>query len=104
MRRTLAFLLALTLAAAFPAAAQPPAPGAYCGAGVNLTGPDCCPSTPAAADCQSTDCAGSGAALAVALPDRGYGAGIADSPRTSVTQLIAPPARAPDTAPPKPVV
>jgi hypothetical protein len=104
MHRALALLLAVTLTAAFPAAAQPSALGAYCGAGADVTGPDCCPNPTAATDCQSADCAGSGAALPVALPERGYAPGIADSPRTPVTQLIAPPARAPDTAPPKPVV
>lgn len=104
MRETLAVLLALTLATAFPAVAQPSAAGAYCGAGADVAGPDCCPSMPAATDCQSADCAGSGAALPVAPPERGHASGITDSPETAVTQLIAPTARAPDTAPPKPVI
>jgi hypothetical protein len=99
MRRALALLLAVTLAAAFPAAAQLSGTGASCGAEASSSGTDCCGSSPAAADC-----AGAGAALLLASPDRELASRISDSPETFLARLIAPPARAPDTAPPKPAV
>lgn len=104
MRRVLALLLAVTLAAALPATAQPLGDGAPCAAVASASGTDCCGSAPAVVECPITDCAGTGAALPIALPDLGYAGRISDSPGTSVAWLICPPARAPDTAPPKPVV
>jgi hypothetical protein len=104
MRKTLAILLAVTLAAALPAAARSSAEGAPCAAVAAASGTDCCTGAPAAAECPVTDCAGAGTALAVASPDRGHASRMSDAPLASVARLIAPPARAPDTAPPKPVV
>ena len=65
---------------------------------------DCCGSAPAALGCPITDCVGAGAALPMAVPGLGHAIRISDSPGTSVARLICPPARAPETAPPKPVV
>ena len=95
-------ILAVTLAAAFPAAAQLPGTGAPCGAEASSSGTDCCGSTLAGIDCQAAGCAG--AALLLASPDRGFASRITDSPETFLARSIAPPARAPDTAPPKPAV
>jgi hypothetical protein len=104
MHRALALLLAVTLAAAFPAAAQLPGVDAPCGTEASSSGTDCCGTTPAAADCQAADCAGAGAALLLASPDRGLASRITDSPEIFLARSIAPLARAPDTAPPKPLV
>jgi hypothetical protein len=104
MLRALAFILAVTLAAAFPAAAQAAGTGEPCGTESGASWTDCCSGTPRAADCPVSDCAGAGAALPVAGADRGCAALITDSPETLLARLIAPLARAPDTAPPKPVV
>jgi hypothetical protein len=104
MRRALALFLAVTLAAALPATARPSDAGAPCAAVASASGTDCCGSAPAVVECPITDCAGAGAALPVAVPDLGHAVRTSDSPGTAVARLISPPTRAPDTAPPKPVV
>jgi hypothetical protein len=104
MRRILAILLATTLAAAIPVVAQTAGTGSPCGAEASGIVPDCCPNTAAATGCQATGCAGWGAALVIASSDRRLAPRISDSPESFLARLNAPPARAPDTAPPKPAV
>jgi hypothetical protein len=104
MRRVLVIVVALTLAAAFPVAAQPSANAAQCAALAASSGTHCCGSAPAVPECTISDCIGSGAALPVASPGRGHAFRNSDSPVTFVVRLVARPARAPDTAPPKLVV
>jgi hypothetical protein len=104
MRKALMYLLALTLAAALPAAAQTMGADAPCGVKAASTGePGCCPSATSANDCQATDCAGWSSALLIALSPVGPAPWIADSPESLPARFVAPLARAPDTAPPKPV-
>jgi hypothetical protein len=104
MRRVFVIVVALTLAAAFPVAAQSSANAAHCAALAASSGTHCCGSAPAAPECTISDCAGAGAALLVGSPDRGHAARISVSPATFVVRLVDRPARAPDTAPPKPAV
>jgi hypothetical protein len=102
MHRLFILLAVLTLATALPAAV--PAAGAdpICGS-IQADGADCCPGTPSASDCQVTDCAGWSSALPIALPRAGHAPHRAAVPQTRLARLLAPPARAPDTAPPKSV-
>jgi len=104
MRRVLVIVVALTLAAAFPVVAQPSADAAQCAALAASSGTHCCGSAPAVPECTSSDCVGAGAALLVGSPDGGHATRISVSPVTFVVRLVARPARAPDTAPPKLVV
>lgn len=103
MRKFLAIVIGLALAAAFPVLAQPSADAAPCPELQASAVSDCCGTSPAAAECPVTDCAGAGAALPVASPDRGHVSLVSNSPATRDARLIARPAQAPDTAPPKPV-
>jgi len=104
MRKCFTLLLVLTLAAALPAAAQMSDAGTHCGAQSGADGSNCCESAPATANCQTTDCAGAGAMLLVASSDPRFASRVSDSPESFLARLIAPPGRAPDTAPPKLVV
>jgi len=104
MRRILAILLATSLAAAIPAVAQTAEADSPCAMEASGIAPDCCPNTPAATDCHATGCAGWGAALVFASSDRRLAPRVSDSPESSLARFVAPFARAPDTAPPKPAV
>lgn len=98
-------LLALMLAAALPAAAQPMSTGSSCdtaAAGVGAT--DCCGDAGATPDCRPGDCAGGGAIMLMSGAERTFAALVSQTAQRPVARLLAPPARAPDTAPPKPVV
>lgn len=104
MRRLIVLLLAWTFAAALPAAAHPLYAEAFCevaAAGVVAT--DCCGDAGASADCRPGDCAGGGAIMLVTGAASAFAARTSQSVSRPVTRLVAPPARAPDTAPPKPV-
>jgi len=103
MRGTLALLLAVTFTAVFPAAAQISGAGAPCGAETSSDG-GCCGNLPAALDCYVAGCAGSGAPIVLASPGWGLALRNTDSPEALLAHPVAPPARAPDTAPPKPAV
>ena len=103
MRQTLTLILAVTLAAAFPATAQSLGAGAPCGAEASMSEPDCCPITPSASDCQATDCAGWSSVLVIAPCAPALAPRISDSPESFLALPIVPHARAPDTAPPKSV-
>ncbi|MGH8709030.1 MAG: hypothetical protein ACREVD_13345, partial [Burkholderiales bacterium] len=69
----------------------------------SMSAADCCCCAPAQAECQAAHCAGASAALLASL-DRAPVSRVSDSPETTLARLVAPPARAPDTAPPKPAV
>lgn len=103
MHRLIIVFLTLAFAAALPVGAQAIDLDTACG-GVQADAADCCLSVPLAGDCEVTGCAGSGSALPVALPRAGLLSRMSDAPKSSVARLYVPPARAPDTAPPKPVV
>ena len=102
MHRLIIVFLTLAFAAALPVGAQAIGLDTACG-GVQADAPDCCPSVPSAGDCEITGCAGSGSALPFALPRAGLSQRIADAPESPLARFVAPPARAPDTAPPKSV-
>jgi hypothetical protein len=104
MRRALAFLLAVTLVAAFPAAAQPSGVGAPNGAESSSSGMDCCGGAPPAVDCKFAGCVGLGAVLLFASPHRAFASPMSQTPETFLARPVALPGRAPDTAPPKPAV
>ncbi|MGE0874874.1 MAG: hypothetical protein AB7O31_09400 [Burkholderiales bacterium] len=101
MRKALTILLALTLAVAFPVAARSSDTGMPCGVIATTSGePDCCPTAPAASDCQATDCAGWTSVLPISLSGIEI-AWLSESPGSLPATFIAPLARAPDTAPPR---
>lgn len=101
MRYFLVIVAAFTLGAAYPVAAQPAADAASCAALVVAGEPGCCETAPGAHECPGAYCVG--ALACVAPPERGQVPGTSDAPVSVLARLIAPPARAPDTAPPKPV-
>lgn len=104
MRKILVFLIAVTLAAAFPAAARMPDAGVPCEAGAPGA-TDCCEGGDAAADCLVAHCLGTGS---VVLPTASSACACVSRVSGAVPAVLAPllalPGRAPDTAPPKHVV
>lgn len=102
MHRLFILLAVLVLATAFPTAGKAGGLDPVCG-GMQADTGDCCPSVPSASDCQVTDCAGWSLALPISFPRAGLARRMSDAPESSLARFLAPPARAPDTAPPKPV-
>lgn len=98
-------LLVLMLAAALPATAQPMSAGSSCDIAVaGAVATDCCGDTGATPDCRPGDCAGGSAMMLMSGAEGTFAALASQTAQRSVARLRAPPARAPDTAPPKPVV
>ncbi|MGE3376494.1 MAG: hypothetical protein AB7O37_23430 [Vicinamibacteria bacterium] len=102
MRKLLALIIGLSLATAFSAGAQPPGDPERCPELYASSEAGCCGDAPATQDCTGKHCAG--VVLPVAPATRGHAPCASSSAATRVTQFIAGPARAPDTAPPKPLV
>jgi hypothetical protein len=99
------WLLAWAFAAALPAAAQPLYAEASCDiAAAGVVATDCCGDAGATADCRPGDCAGGGAIMLMSGAERAFAALVSQSAQRPVARILAPLARAPDTAPPKPVV
>jgi hypothetical protein len=102
MRKILVFLIAMTLGAAVPAAAQMPDAAMPCEAPCPM---DCCDGGAGAADCAVAHCMG---AVSVVLPTAALECArvvcVSDAVLAALAPLVALPGRAPDTAPPKPFV
>lgn len=104
MRGISALVVTLALAVAVSAGAPPAGASEPCGDPAPGGAMQCCDEAPGAFGCSIGDCAGMGAVLVVAEPDRGYASHGSVVPLAGVEPLIARASRAPDTAPPKPVV
>lgn len=105
MRRKTVWLLAWMFAAALSAAAQPLYAEAFCDiAAAGVVATDGCGDAGATPDCRPGDCAGGGAIMPMSGAEIALAALVSQSAQRSVARLLPPPARAPDTAPPKPVV
>ena len=102
MRKILAFLIAVTLGVAFPAAARMPDAGTPCEAPGAM---DCCDFGASAADCAVAHCMGAASVVLVtAAPECARVARGSSAVPAALAPLVALPGRAPDTAPPKPFV
>lgn len=99
MRKALAYVLVLSLAAAFTMAARTAGADS---AGVSMT--DCRHGAAATLDCQAADCAAACAALPMGAAGCAPASRVSDAAEVFLAPLVALAARAPDTAPPKPLV
>jgi hypothetical protein len=99
VRLFLVIVAAVTLTAGYPVAAQPAADAAFCAEQAVAAEPGCCETTAGAPECPGNHCVGALAPLA--SPKLGRVLDTSEAPVSARALLLDPPARAPDTAPPK---